>query len=266
MIQECLPREVPADLPRPIVAGIVPHAGWVYSGPVAAKVFAAIQAQGSPETVVLVSADHRWGSPLAALYGSGAWLTPLGEILVDEELAEVVLREGKGLIEDAPEAHSGEHSAEVQVPFVQHLFPQARILPILVSPTERAVRVGETLAQAVREAGKPVVIVGTTDLTHYGAMFYGFAPAGTGERALAWARANDERILRLMLEMRAEEIVPEAETHHNACGGGAIAATVAAARALGARRGVLLEYTNSHFVMPRGPATDFVGYAAIVFG
>lgn len=266
MIQECLPREIPADLPRLIIAGIVPHAGWVYSGAVAAKVFAAIQAQRTPDTVVLVSADHRWGAPLAALYGSGAWLTPLGEAPIDEELAEVVLREGQGLVEDAPHAHSGEHSAEVQVPFIQYLFPQARILPILVSPTDRAVQVGEALARAVQQAKKSVVVVGTTDLTHYGAMFYGFAPAGTGERALAWARANDERIIRLMLEMRAEEIVPETETHHNACGGGAIAATVSAARALGAKKGVLLEYTNSHFVMPRGPATDFVGYAAVVFG
>lgn len=266
MIQESLPKEVPLDLPRPIVAGIVPHAGWVYSGPIAAKVFAAIQAQGTPDTIVLVSADHRWGSPLAALYGSGAWLTPLGEVPVDEELAQMVLEEGKGLVEDAPQAHSGEHSAEVQVPFIQYLFPQARILPILVSPTERAVRVGEALAQAAKRAGKSVVIVGTTDLTHYGAMFYGFAPAGTGERALAWARANDERVIRLMLEMRAEEIVPETEAHHNACGGGAIAATVSAARALGAQKGVLLEYTNSHFILPRGPATDFVGYAAIVYG
>jgi AmmeMemoRadiSam system protein B len=69
-----------------------------------------------------------------------------------------------------------------------------------------------------------------------------------------------------MLDMRAEEVIPETETHHNACGGGAIAATIAAARALGAQKGVLLEYTNSHQVMPRGPATDFVGYAAVVFG
>lgn len=265
MIEECLPTRLPDELPQPIVAGVVPHAGWVFSGPTAARVFVAIKSQFSPETVVLLSANHRWGGGRAAVYGDGAWLTPLGEAEVDADLAQAVIREGAGMLVDAPEAHAGEHSAEVQVPFIQYLFPQAHILPILISPEESAPAVGEAIARAIVASGKKAVVVGTTDLTHYGAMYYGFAPAGSGERALAWARANDERIIRLMLEMRAEEIVPEAESHHNACGGGAIAATVAAARALGARKGVLLEHTNSHLVMPRGPATDFVGYAAVVF-
>ncbi len=265
MIQECLPAQLPPELPQPIVAGVVPHAGWVFSGPIAVKVFAAIQSQQVPETIVLLSANHRWGGMRAAVYGSGAWLTPLGEAEVDSDLAQVVLQEGAGMLVDAPEAHAGEHSAEVQVPFIQYLFPETRILPILLSPDESAVVLGEAIARAIAVSGKKAVVVGTSDLTHYGAMYYGFAPAGSGERALAWARANDERVIRLMLEMKAEEIVPETESHHNACGGGAIAATVAAARAMGARKGVLLEYTNSHQVMPRGPATDFVGYAAVVF-
>jgi len=266
MIEECLPAQPLTGLPENIVAGVVPHAGWVFSGPTAAKVFAVIRSQFTPDTVVLLSANHRWGGFRPAVYGSGAWLTPLGEVEVDADLAQAVIQEGAGTIVDAPEAHAGEHSAEVQVPFIQYLFPQARILPILVSPDERAIEAGEAIARAIAASGKRAVVVGTSDLTHYGAMYYGFAPAGTGERALAWARANDERVIRLMLDMRAEEVIPETETHHNACGGGAIAATIAAARALGAQKGVLLEYTNSHQVMPRGPATDFVGYAAVVFG
>lgn len=266
MIEECLPRQPLTGLPEPIVAGVVPHAGWVFSGPTAAKVFAAIRSQFLPDTVVLFSANHRWAGFRPAVYGSGAWLTPLGEVEVDADLAQAVIREGDGRLVDAPEAHAGEHSAEVQVPFIQYLFPPARILPILVPPEEGAVEAGEAVARAIAASGKRAVVVGTSDLTHYGAMYYGFAPAGTGERALAWARTNDERVIRLMLEMRAEEIVPETETHHNACGGGAIAATIAAARGLGAQKGVLLEYTSSHQVMPRGPATDFVGYAAVVFG
>lgn len=264
-IEACLPDRLPDDLPERIVAGIVPHAGWVYSGPTAAKVFAAIRARATPETFVLFSAMHRWGAERAAVYGSGSWATPLGEARVDEALAQAVLKEGAGLLVDGPQAHAGEHSAEVQVPFIQHLFPAARILPILVPPDERAVRVGEAVARAVAAAGREVAIIGTTDLTHYGATYYGFAPAGRGEQALAWVRANDERVIRLMRELRAEEVVAETEAHHNACGGGAIAATVAAARALGAAKGTLLEYTTSHHVMPRGPASDFVGYAAVVF-
>jgi len=264
-IEECLPDRLPEGLPERIVAGIVPHAGWVYSGRTAAKVFAAIRARATPETFVLFSAMHRWGAERAAIYGSGAWATPLGEAQVDETLAQAVLKESGGLLVDGPEAHTGEHSTEVQVPFIQHLFPAARILPIMIPPDERAVPVGEAVARAVAAAGQEVVIVGTTDLTHYGATYYGFAPAGRGEPALEWVRANDERVIRLMQELRAEEVVAETDAHHNACGGGAVAATVAAARALGASQGMLLEYTTSYHVMPRGPASDFVGYAAVVF-
>jgi len=265
LIEQCLPERLPEDLPERIVAGVVPHAGWVYSGPTAAKVFAAVRARNALETFVLFSAMHRWGATRPAVYAEGAWATPLGEAEVDADLARAVLEEGRGLLIDAPEAHAGEHSAEVQVPFIKHLFPQARILPILIPPDDQAVPAGEAVARAVGSLGKEVVVIGTSDLTHYGAMYYGFAPAGTGERALEWVRANDGRIIDLMLRMRAEEIVPETAANHNACGGGAIAATVAAARALGAEQGILLEYTTSYHVMPRGPATNFVGYAAVVF-
>jgi AmmeMemoRadiSam system protein B len=264
-IEQCLPAEPSPDVPDKIVAGLVPHAGWPYSGAVAARVFAAINVQGAPETFVILSAVHRWGAPRPAVYGSGSWDTPLGEVEVDEELAAAVLEAGEGLLTDFPEAHSSEHSAEVQVPFIQHLFPEAKILPILLPPDANAARAGEVIGQVVSAAQKPIAVVGTTDLTHYGRAYYGFAPAGTGEQALEWVRTNDERVINLILDMRAEEIVAETETNRNACGGGAIAGTVAAARAMGAEKGHLLEYTTSHHVMPRGPATDFVGYAAIVF-
>ena len=265
MIEECLPEEPSPDLPEEIVAGLVPHAGWVFSGGVAAKVFAAIKTQGAPETFVILSAMHRWGASRPAVYARGRWATPLGEVEVDEALAAAILKTGAGLLVESPEAHSGEHSAEVQVPFIQYLFPEAKILPILVPPEEDAVRSGEVIGQAADEAQRRIAIIGTTDLTHYGTSYYGFAPAGTGQQALEWVRGNDERVINLILSMRAEEIVAETAAHHNACGGGAIAGTVAAARTKGADKGHLLEYTTSHHVMPRGPATDFVGYAAIVF-
>lgn len=265
MIEQCLPTGPSPDLPEKIVAGLVPHAGWVFSGAVAARVFAAINAQGAPETFVLLSAMHRWGASSPAVHARGRWATPLGEVEVDEELAAAIIEAGAGLLINSPEAHSGEHSAEVQVPFIQHLFPEAKILPIMIPPDEDAARAGEVIGQTVSAAQRPIAIVGTTDLTHYGATYYGFAPAGTGERALEWVQANDERAINLILAMRAEEIVAETAAHHNACGGGAVAGTVAAARTLGAEKGYLLEYTTSHHVMPRGPATDLVGYAAIVF-
>jgi AmmeMemoRadiSam system protein B len=266
MIEECLPDEAPENLPAHIVAGIVPHAGWVYSGPTAARVFVAIKAQSSPETIVLLSARHSWGAARPAVYGRGSWATPLGEIGVDAELAQAVLEAGQGTLLDAPEAHAGEHSGEVQVPFIQHLFPDSQLLPILIPADDGATAAGNVIARAINSVGREVVVIGTTDLTHYGANYYGFAPAGVGDEALEWTRQNDRQIIDLMLQLQAERVVPESSAHRNACGAGAVAATITAAQGLGATEGVLLEYTTSHDVMPHGPATDFVGYAGIVMG
>ena len=78
-------------LPGLVRGGVVPHAGWTYSGPTAGRVFAAIAAQAAPETIVLSGAVHSWGVSRASLYGSGAWRTPLGDLAIDEELAQQVL-------------------------------------------------------------------------------------------------------------------------------------------------------------------------------
>jgi len=242
--------------------GVVPHAGWVYSGPTAGTVFQSLTAQEPPETFILFGAVHTWGVSDACLYGHGTWRTPLGELAIDEELAAAIASHA-GLA-DRPEAHAEEHSIEVQLPFIKHLFPSARIVPIAMPPLYTAHTVGQKVAQAVRQLGRRAVALGSTDLTHYGPR-YGLAPAGSGERALAWVHNNDKSILDLMLAMRAEEIVPEARSRHNACGAGAVAAAIAFAAEMGAAQGVLLHYTTSHEVMPTGRATDMVGYGAVVF-
>lgn len=265
-LEHYMPDQPPdSDLPVPIVAGIVPHAGWAFSGPTALKVYAAIQSQFIPETVVLVSAMHSAATDKPAIFSSGAWLTPLGEIPIDEALAQALLEKEEENFVHAPNAHAGEHSGEVQVPMIQHLFPDAQLLPIMIPPSHQAVAAGKRIGEASGATDKRVVVIGTTDLTHYGARYYGFAPAGTGPAALEWVRENDRRVIDLMVDLRAEDILEETRARRNACGGGAIAATVAAARVMGAEEGVLLEYTTSHDVEPRGPATDFVGYAAVVF-
>ncbi len=113
-------------------------------------------------------------------------------------------------------------------------------------------------------------MVGTTDLTHYGATAYRFAPKGTGREALEWVKnENDRRMVDLMRELKAEEAVAEAAEHKNACGAGAVAATLGAARALGSQGGHLIEYTTSYDVLRDqlygDVVGDFVGYAGMVF-
>lgn len=246
------------------IGGVVPHAGWVFSGPTAAKVFATLAERAAPSTYVLFGAVHHYGVAKPSLYPSGCWSTPLGRVAVDETLAAGVLKEAGGLIVSSAAAHDEEHSIEVQLPFIQTFSPQAAIVPIAVPPGEEAVAVGEAVAAALRKHESRAVVVASTDLTHYG-MGYGLSFRGSPAEAMAWMRENDRRIIQLALDLNAEEIVPESEKRHNACGAGAMAAAVSVARALGAKRGVLLEYTISADVM-QDPAPDrAVGYAGIVF-
>ncbi len=266
-IRQCIPEDVSTgELPSALFGGIVPHAGWTFSGPTAARVFAAIAARKTPKTVVLFGADHARASRAAAVYPGGAWSSPLGDVEVDEPLAERVGASSPIVVEDAL-AHGREHSIEVQIPFVQHFWPEAKILPIIVAPGKDAPEVGRVVAQALADG--EAVLLGSTDLTHYGPN-YGFTPQGIGQEALDWAKnVNDKKLIDTILERKAEEIVPEAAASRSACGAGAIAATVAGCNQLGANQAVLLEHTTSYEVARRfmdESATMAVGYAGIVFG
>jgi AmmeMemoRadiSam system protein B len=256
---------LPADLPAVLYGGIVPHAGWVFSGLVAAKTFKALAAGGLVETFVLFGADHAGVVAQGEVYDRGAWQTPLGELAVDEKLAAAILAAGPALRAN-PRAHQAEHSLEVQLPLIQSLCPQARIVPIAVPPTDLAVEIGRAVGCAL-SGRADVRVVGSTDLTHHGGHFP--APGGHGATGEKWTAANDRRMIALMEAMAAEKVAAEAEARGNACGAGAIAATIAACRALGATRGICLDYTNSyrvvHAVDPTNPDDTTVGYASVVF-
>lgn len=268
-INECLDaRPLTVPLPDVITAGIVPHAGWAFSGSVTAIVFAAIRQQHEKvHTFVIFGAAHSFLGTAPAVCNRGVWQTPLGEIYVDEELADQVLATALAVAD--PHAHLSEHSIEVQVPFIQYLFPGAKILPIVVPPVEQATGLGTKVGAIIRgNEYKRIICLGSTDLTHYGPR-YGFVPQGTGAEALKWAQeVNDREFIELALELKPEELLASAAKKGNACGPGATASTVAAAKGLGCERGLLLAQTTSNEVMREKmgtTSTDSVGYAAIVF-
>ncbi|MHC4646342.1 MAG: AmmeMemoRadiSam system protein B [Planctomycetota bacterium] len=267
-INQCLQKEaLSAALPDTIVAGIVPHAGWTFSGDLAALVFSAIrQRHEQVHTFVIFGAAHRYFGRSPVVYDSGSWTTPLGEVAIDQELAQAVLStEAAG---SDPRAHMLEHSIEVQVPFIQHLFADAKILPILAPPTDQAVTLGTHIGEIISGSEKTIVCIGSTDLTHYGPR-YGFTPMGGGEEALRWAsEVNDRKFIDLALALAPDGMLVDAAENGNACGAGAAAAAVAAAKRLGKTKGVLLAHTNSNEVMQRDmgvSSPESVGYAAIVF-
>ncbi len=267
-IAECLPaRDLTMELPDPIVAAIVPHAGWVFSGELAAAAFKAIkQVNQEVDTFVIFGAAHRYFDGGAVVDDSAAWETPLGQIEIDAELTRQII--AKGAIADA-NAHHNEHSIEVQVPFIQHLFPNAKIVPILVPVADFDPAFGTRAGQLIGEqTDKKIVCIASTDLTHYGPR-YGFCPEGTNPAALKWAReVNDMEFIDLALRMEADRLLESAMDKGNACGPAAVATVVAAAKATGRICGVLLGHTTSNDVMKakfNETSEESVGYAAIVF-
>ena len=265
---------LPSDLPSPLFGGIVPHAGWSYSGRLAAMTIRALAAEAAPATFVLFGADH-WGTAQAGeVYDRGAWATPLGDVAIDEALTADLIA-ASDLLRANPDAHRREHSIEVQVPLVQVAAPGAKIVPIEVPPTAEAVEIGLIVGETLREmsAGAPAEssptarVIGSTDMTHHGGHFGNFG--GRGKAGVEWTRKNDRRMLDLIEAMDAEAVIGEARERRNACGAGAIAATIAACKQMGATHGICLEYADSYEITHRtfhdDPDDTTVGYASVVF-
>jgi AmmeMemoRadiSam system protein B len=258
--------QVPDNLPEKLYGGLVPHAGWDYSGKLSALTFKSLLAARGPVTLVLFGADHVGTARKGEVFDSGVWQTPIGQVQVDDEVAKALL-DHNDLLRANPAAHSREHSIEVQVPIIQVLCPEARIVPIEVPPEEVAVQIGQTVGRRLAELYPDAIVVGSTDLTHHGGHFP--SPGGHGEKGVHWSRENDQRMLGLIKRMDAKSVILEAQTRGNACGAGAIAATIAACREMGATKGIILQYTNSyevsHAMYPQETDETTVGYASVAF-
>jgi AmmeMemoRadiSam system protein B len=239
----------------------------MFSGRLAARTFKSLNAAKLLETVILLGADHTGAASKGEVFDSGGWQMPLGNVQVDNPLASKLLAASTALRSN-PNAHTCEHSIEVQIPLLQILNPKILIVPITVPPTDLSVEIGQAIGKVLKEISSNVRVVGSTDLTHHGGHFP--APGGRGVEGMNWTVKNDRRMLDLIEQMAAEKIIEEAQAHQNACGAGAIAATVAAAREMGATRGYCIEYTNSyqvvHAAYPDDPDDTTVGYASVVFG
>ncbi len=269
-LQELIPRMLPAGeiQEKTIKAGIVPHAGWVFSGDVAGKVFYQISQTQEVDTFVVFGAIHAVRTRVGLLYDRGAWETPLGQIEIDEVLSAAILEASGPAVTADTSGHTHEHSIEVEVPFIQHLFPKACIVPIMLGPRHDATQIGGAVGNVINQADKKIVCIASTDLTHYGSS-YGFSPMGSGSEALRWAKEqNDQYFINLALHMQADQIVDTVAMYHNACGPGAAAATIAAAKEMGATEAALLAHTTSAEVLAEKfhqSSTDAVGYAGIVY-
>jgi MEMO1 family protein len=251
-LRDALPPRVDAP-----VAIVVPHAGYIYSGQIAADAYRLV-AGAAIDTVVILGTNHTSGSfHRVSVFDGDGYRTPLGVARVDRDLAAALVT-GGGAVFDST-LHAREHSVEVQVPFVQHLFPNAAIVPVVVGAPdpESCRRFGRALAAQVD--GRRVLIVASSDLSHY------------PERRVA--AEVDRRTLQAIAGMRADDLtIMEREVAASeargvstcACGEGPIRVAIEAARSLGALRGTVVSYANSGD-MPIGDPGRVVGYGAVAF-
>jgi AmmeMemoRadiSam system protein B len=233
---------------RRVLACLVPHAGYVYSGHVAGAVYARI---ALPRKILILGVRHSpRGQPLA-LISQGAWRTPLGDAAIDEALAAALLAACPLLREDAV-AHRAEHSLEVQIPFLQVLAPGFTFVPIALGTIHFAdlVEVGEAVARVLRAAKEEVLLLTTSDLNHYESDAITRRKDG---KALERLQALDPRGLYDVCH--DEEI--------SMCGLGPAVAMLTALRTLGATDAELVRYATSGDIS--GERDAVVGYAGMIF-
>ena len=242
------------------VGGIVPHAGWYFSGQIACNVIKCLKDKQSPDVVVVFGMHLSPGSG-NFIMKEGYWETPLGTLEIHQELAEKMAAEFPFTIETAAR-HSHDNTIELQLPFIKYFFPEARIVPMGVPPVATSLGIGERVVELSQEFGINMLVIGSTDLTHYG-YNYGFMPKGMGEKALDWVRhENDRKVIDRMTAMDAEGVIREGLSHQNACCAGAAATAIAAGRKLGAVKAEKIIYATSY---DKSPGSSFVGYVGIVF-
>jgi AmmeMemoRadiSam system protein B len=260
-IPGALAREVDAYLnaasdgpPGEVRAIVSPHAGLMFSGPVAAYAYKAARA-GAFDVAVLVGPSHFVGFEGASLWPDGAFESPFGLAAIDEAGARALA--ASPVIHAIPAAHQREHSLEMQLPFLQRVLPGIPIVPVLIGFQRRATIEALAAALAAAFAGRRALLVASTDLSHYFDAATAATLDGRVERCVA---AFDPEAL-----LDAFEEYPEAERGRCvACGGGAAIAVMMAARALGARDGRVLKYGHSGEIS--GDNDGVVGYLAAAFG
>ena len=191
---------------------------------------------------------------------------PLGDVEVDSDLAKAMVKNSE-FMDVNPEAQDQEHSIEVQLPFLQYIYDgKFKIVPITVGYGDYGMceNVGKAIAKAVKDEQRDVVVIGSTDLIHYGPN-YGYAPVGMKpfEKVLKWMNDADKSIIDIIIALNAEKLVNTVqEKGYTMCGSLPVATMIVAAKELGAKEAKLLKYATSY---DTGGSTDLiVGYSSIV--
>lgn len=231
----------------PVLGCIVPHAGYMYSGHVAGAVYSAIEI---PARSILLGPRHFPGGDAMAIISEGSWQTPFGEAQVDSDLA-AKLKHSCPLLREDRVAHRREHSLEVQIPFLQHLAPNLRFVPVVLA-THRyqdLEALGHAVAQVVAAQKDSILLIASTDMNHY--------------ESDAITRAKDRKAIDRILELDPRGLYDTVNSEDiTMCGYAATVAMLVAMRDLGATQGELVRYATSGDIT--GDRDEVVGYAGLI--
>ena len=235
-------------------AAIVPHAGWFFSGDIAFRTIAMLNKQ--VDTVVVVGGHLPPGAE-PVCYNYKQLETPLGPLDVDTDFLEDLFR-----IHSFQPETGADNTVEIQLPFIKYLFPDSTVVAIRTGADNESISLGKDIYHTAQKLNRSVVVIGSTDLTHYGDTYH-FTPHGYGEKALSWMKnSNDKRIIEEMAAMNGENVIDLGNTAKAACSSGAAVCALTYAGETGRKRGYPLFYKTSYDVYP---GDSFVGYAGIYY-
>jgi len=241
---------IPQTRNQNLLGLIVPHAGYKYSGPVAAHSYYKLASAGILESIIILGPNHTGLGSGVSIMTEGEWSTPLGDVPVDTDLAREIA-DSSDLVDVEDEAHRNEHSIEVQLPFLQFIYPRRfKFVPIcmMLQDLKTSIEVGEAIAKAAEKHG--AAVLASSDWTHY--------------EPQEEAQSKDKQAIGAALQLdekKFQEIIEERPV--SACGYGPVTAMIHAAKLRGVRSGNLLSYQTSGDVT--GDKSSVVGYAAASF-
>jgi len=230
-----------------VIGLISPHAGYIYSGPVASATISRIKFK---DTFIILGPNHTGIGKPCSIMTKGVWKTPLGEVEIDSELGKQILATSSHLEEDNA-AHQYEHSIEVQLPFLQYFKRDIRLVPIILAYSTGATykEIGKELAKAIKDLNREVVIIASSDMTHY-------EPQESAQR-------KDNKAIEAILDLNEDELLKRVdELDISMCGYAPAVSLISAAKELGAKGAELVRYQTSGDTT--GDYSSVVGYAGII--
>ena len=266
-IEDCfLDKRGPKSLPKiiqskeNIIGLVVPHAGYIYSGAIAAHSYHTLVKNGFAETFIILGPNHTGVGSGVSIMTEGSWQTPLGNVPINEELSKQIC---KGIIEKDENAHMYEHSIEVQLPFLQFSAENKKFdfVPICMAMQdfEIANEAGNIIAEAIKKTDQNIVIIASTDFSHAGFNYMSMPPSGM--RVDEYAEKQDKLAIEQILKMNPEKLIDTVHQNNiTMCGYGPVAVMLTAAKILGAGKSELLKYGTSYEVHP---SSSCVGYGAL---